>query len=400
MLNLITLEVNGKNYTDLLSYDIEKDIENLCGTFSVDATSRDDAPNPIQPNDAIVLAIDGEPFITGFVDEQEIDYGTDSHTIKISGRDKTADFVDSRLDAKAFNPPIGFEELLKKLLVLVGYEVVSRNKKIGLTTTNNQIAIINNYGVIEKFSTAENIQLKHAESAFQLIRRCAEKRQLILNSDGDGNIVIAGIGDTEALTILQNIEGGSGNNLKNAKARFSWQERFHTYKIKSMTTQGSAGGVLFSNDTQTPDPLANNATPQIGTAIDPDVRPTRIYSAFGSSAMTSADCKRRAEWEANIRKTKGFSYSCEVVGFRQNLSEDIKKNPLWKPNQLVYVVDEFAGIEDELLIKSVSYKKELRGGSVTRLQLVDKLAYTTSIFEPLLRRKKNNTGNKEVLFAI
>lgn len=402
MVNIVTLQANGNKYDNLLSFRITKNIEDLSGTFEVMATSTDDyINNPIEPQDPVVIAIDDEPVISGFADEVEVNYSTDGHTIRIVGRDKTSDFIDSTLDGKTFNPPIGFEQLLTQLLTLVGYTVVSPNKKIGLGLSNlqNQISIINNYGAIANFTTAEGIQLRHSETAYNLIKRCAEKRQLVLNSDGDGNIVIAKIGDEQSLTILQNVKAVSifPNNIKSAKVKRAFQDRFYKYTVKSMTTEGTnAGGVLYEGDNQT-DPLANNSTPQVGVAYDSEIRPSRKLTLIGSTAMTASDCKKRAEWEANIRKTQGFSYECEVFGFRQNLNPSLLVNPLWMPNQLVYVLDEFAGIDNELLIKSVEFTQDLQKGSTTKLELVDKLAYTTSIFEPLLRRKVDNEVKKDLL---
>ena len=168
-----------------------------------------------------------------------------------------------------------------------------------------------------------------------------------------------------------------------------------------MTTQGNNVGSIGQSLDKQQDQLS--VTPQVGNAIDPDViRTTRKYTSIGSSAMSSSDCVNRAIWEANIRKTRGFSYSCEVTGFRQNLNDigslGYAGNPLWKPNQLVYVFDEFAGIDDELLIKSVNYTQDFNGGSVTKLELVDKLAYSLSIFEPTLRRKHNNAPASTIGF--
>ncbi len=406
MPNLIGLEANGKIYTNFESYSIEKGIETLCGTFALTVSASDSFGNiPIAPNESIVISIDGEPVITGYAEELSVSYADGSHTIRIIGRDKTCDFVDSTLSSKTFTPPIGFVELLKKLLTIVGYQVVNKFTRIGLTAVTNKIAIINNYGTIAQFTTAEGLQLKHSESAYNLIKRCAEKRQLVLNSDGNGNIVINDIGSERAVTILQNVKAEpNNNNIKNASVRYAFQDRYHTYKIKSMTTQGSQSAPAASNTSGT-DVIINSisATPQVGSAIDPKVRISRIYTAIGSSAMTASDCKKRAEWEANIRKVRGFTYNCEVTGFRQNLNEigslGFTGNPLWKPNQLVYVFDEFAGIDDEMLIKSVNYTQDLNGGSITKLELVDKQAYSDSIFEEPLKKRKNGKIGQQVLFA-
>lgn len=401
MVNKITVQIGNNNYVDFKSFNLYKDIESLSGRFTINVSPpydmNDFIINIYNPNSPIIVDIDGEPIVSGYIDSVNIDYDTTSHEIVLSGRDKTADFIDSTLESKTFNPPIGFVQLLTKLLILVGYSVVPVQKKIGFGIPLNigqQISIINNAGVIEPFSTAEGIQLRHSESAFGLIQKMAEKRQLILNSDGNGNIVIAKIGDVSTDTVLLNIIGGGdtfNNNIKNANIKIDFTSRFNQYTIKSMLNS-SSNGPLAGDDSSD---VTNIGVPQSGTAYDKQVRATRKYTAIGSSSMNSKDCFNRAIWQGNIARTKGFTYCCEVFGFRQNLkevfgnSELFPLNPLWKPNQLVYVNDEFANIDDDLLIKSVTYNQDLKGGSTTKLELVDKLSYSLSLFEPLLRKKKD-----------
>ena len=79
-------------------------------------------------------------------------------------------------------------------------------------------------------------------------------------------------------------------------------------------------------------------------------------------------------------------------GFRQNLDEDIKKNPLWRVNSLVDVVDDIKNVIGRYLIKSVKYTKN-ENGTKSEMVLIDKKAYTESLFEPLVKRIKGS-GNK------
>ena len=67
---------------------------------------------------------------------------------------------------------------------------------------------------------------------------------------------------------------------------------------------------------------------------------------------------------------------------------------MWKVNQLVFVYDEsqYPIVDDEFLIKSVIYKQDLKEGSICELELVDKLAYSYSIKEPLIKKAR---GKKE-----
>lgn len=410
MVNEITLQIGDETYVDFKSFSLFRDIEALSGRFTVSVSPPDNMADFIidiqEPNSAIILRIDNEPIITGYIDYVNINYSDTSHEIIFGGRDKTSDFVDSTLESTTFNPPIGFVDLLTRLLKIVGYQVVSINKQIGFGQPNlNQISIINNVGYIAPFSTAEGIQLRHSESAFGLIQKMAEKRQLILSSDGNGNIVIAEIGDEISQTILQNVRlpgPTTGiNNLKNAEVKTDFTERFNKYTIKSMVNQNNDNPVGTINTAV----ITNVGVAQSGTAYDGQVRSTRKFTNIGSSAMNSSDCINRAIWQANIALTKGFTYSCEVFGFRQNLIDvpnfaGYLLNPLWKPNQLVYVNDEFANIDDEMLIKSVTYKQDLQNGSTSKLDLVNKQSFSLSLFEPLLRKKVDKEALQSLLGAL
>ena len=90
----------------------------------------------------------------------------------------------------------------------------------------------------------------------------------------------------------------------------------------------------------------------------------------------------RAKWEANVRKTRGRQYSVTVVGFRN------QTKALWKVNTLVSVVDEFAGINSQMLINSVDFSFSLDSGSTTSMTLVPSNAYTIDLSEP----KTETTG--------
>jgi prophage tail gpP-like protein len=402
MVNKITVQIEDKTYVDFKSFSLYKDIEALSGTFSVSVSPPADMANFIvdirDPNSSIIIAIDDEPIITGYLDGIDISYDVQSHEIILEGRDKTADFIDSTLESKTFNPPIGFVALLTKLLQIVGYEVVSSQKLIGFGQLGKkQISIINNVGDIQPFDTSEGIQLRHSESAYDLIKKMAEKRQLILRANGNGNIIIEKVGMLHAKTILQNIDQESAsNNIKKGNVKINFKERFNQYTIKSMLNKAN-NGAPFGDDSSD---ISNIGVAQSGATFDDQVRATRKYTAIGSSSMNSTDCKKRATWQANIARTKGFYYCCEVFGFRQNLNEvsaessgglvqlfGSPSNPLWFPNQLVYVNDEFANIDDDMLIKSVLFTQDLERGSITRMELVDKNSYSLSLFEPLLRKR-------------
>ena len=74
--------------------------------------------------------------------------------------------------------------------------------------------------------------------------------------------------------------------------------------------------------------------------------------------MTSAECKKAAEEEANIRKIRGFQYSCEVSGFSAN-------GELWEDGLLVGVKDLKKGVQGDFLIKDIHYSYSGQGERTT-----------------------------------
>ena len=119
-------------------------------------------------------------------------------------------------------------------------------------------------------------------------------------------------------------------------------------------------------------------SPQI---IDEEIRQSRQLVLQAESASSNQQNQKRIEWEANIRKTRSFVYATTMSDFSIN-------GKIWKPNQLVSVVDDFAGINAQLLINSVTFSQD-RTGSSAVLALVDKNAYTLKLNEP---EKGNKTG--------
>ena len=403
MVNIVTVEINDKTFKTVISASIDTGLDNFGFYFDLEINIPIEESEFRTLGEAIKINIDGKTMLTGFIEATDLTYFPDTANLKVSGRDKLCDFVDSRVSNKIFKTPMGFVEILTDLLKETGYQVVSPNRLIGLQKKlgDNQIAIINEYGSIDKFETNESISFGKDEKAFSLIQRLADKRQLVIGTNGDGNIVIRKIGQERCRTILQNNNlfnsPNSSNNIKNASIKRDESKMFYEYRIFSSGKSSEPN----SDKSKTPeeifaqalrDALVNNTTQRSGVFYDPNIRKTRKF-IDNISSLSSKQCTERAEWEANIRRAKSFEYNCSVVGFRQNLSEtkdfSFGGNQLWEINQLVYVSDKQAGIEEELLIKSVKYRKSL-SGTICDMKLVNPLSYTESVFKPVIKRSKKS----------
>lgn len=413
-LNQVTIDIDGYEYTGWESLELNDDLEQLGNDFTLTTNIPANITETLHKGQAIIISIDGEKALTGYIDKVSITESAESSLMTVTGRDKTSDFVDSRLSNKTFTPPIGFEQIFKKLLTEVGYEVVSPNSisnPIAEELGTNKISIINNYGAIQDFQTNEGIGFNSSESAYDLIRRLADKRGIILGTNGDGNITIDEIGAIQTETVLQRFlddstTGTLKNNIKTATYNDSMADRFHEYKIASKGTGGTNSSLVFT-DKDKPvdaknklDPINNDLIKYSATVYDEDIRPSRKFYAVVPN-LNNAQCLDRAKWELNIRKAKDFTYTCTVAGFRQNSIAPYGAysiNPLWAANTKVYLVDERYNLQGEYLIRAVRYKQSVSEGAICELTLVDEFAYTYSTYKPLIKRGKKST-NKDLLFT-
>ena len=395
MANDITINIDGVDYSRFLDFSLKRDLDDFCGETRLTVNATRDIKTgilnsfPIKDAAEVIMACDGEPILTGYVTGIIVDTTTNQHNISYIINDKTVDLIDNRLDSKQINTPITFDNLIKKVLDLSNIESI--NPVFGKiyaakSTFSNKIAVINNAGLIDKFLLSEKIRMRSSEEAYNFINRYADKRQIVVNTDGNGNIVINAIGSETAETMLKNIDGAKDNNMRYSNFSSSSRHRFNKYIVRSMYKKSKG-----------------TTAPSVGIAYDNEIRSSRVITIMGSTSLTNAECKKRAEWEANIRKMKSFKYTAGVIGFRQK-SDDIKSlgfagNPLWKINQMVMVQDQDSNIEDEMLIKTVVYNQSADKGSTCDLTLVKKQYYTDSLNEAFLRKRQDKEVG-QVMFKL
>jgi len=218
------------------------------------------------------------------------------------------------------------------------------------------------------------------EGLFDFIEKYARKRQVLLSSDGDGNIVLNRAGTSRALTPLLNKLNGQSNNIKSGNISYDTTQRFNKYIMQSQLNNSA---VSNSSGTNTQD-----AVSQEGQATDNKIRASRQIELVSNSSDSSVTLKDLASWHANLRRVRGTIYDVVVQGFYQ----DESNTRLWVNNELVRVEDDFADVKATLLIRSVRYKFDLESGSTTKLSLVDKDAYTLEANISNAEQRVNDKG--------
>ena len=346
---MITLEVNGVDYDNFVSATVSIRLDALTNTFSFEAVAPKNEPLPFKGGNPCKINVDGELALTGFIEVVSVRYDHESHVVTVSGRDKTGDLLDSTLDAL---DDIYGENLTLKLLI----------ERV-IKSLNLDIKVIDQANP-NPFDGAHDISAPEpGDNAFSFIEAHARKRQVLLTSNQNGDIVIAKNSETLGLGSVQHIIGAEDNNVISADFTYDTTGRFNLYKLASSLNPIALN---FAGDTSTA-AIVN----QSGVVTDNDIRKGRQLILVSETSLASSSCEDRAKWEADIRKSRGLIYSAVVDGFRSG-------DNLWEINRLYQIVDDFVGKEEIMLCNSIDFNWGL-DGATTALGFVGKNAYSLFI---------------------
>lgn len=344
---MISIRLNGKEYTDFTNGSVSLSMENLVGSFNLIATANEYSSIPIKLNDYVQIITDGVQLMCGFIEIFSISYGIDSHIITISGRGVLADIIDSTLpESKVFSGSNTLKGIAGLILKDLGYK------------TNN---IINNAGTIKKFDAVDIEEAENSSTIFEFLETMAKKRQVLLNTDSVGNLIFTKGNTGNAPTSLINILNSDENNVLSSEYSLDNSERFHTYVVKSSLNP-------TNNEVEESAEVIVNQSGKV-TGVDDEVRSTRRTEIVVNGNINSNFCFKRAEWEYNIRRANSIIYTCTIQGHSFN-------GIIWRPNKIVQIRDDFCNLHVNMLIKSVTFEYSLEQGSTTTIECVPKDSYT------------------------
>lgn len=363
----LKLEVDGVPFDTYLSFSVSRSMENFSGSFSMTATDADVKGFPIKLGSLVKATINGFPILTGYVEKTSPSVSASSHEVTIDGRDVTADLIDSTLDASSveLTTPISLEEVIARVQAAVG----------------TRLKVINNVPGLKPYGADELVSCKAGDGAFAFLEKFARKRQVLLNTDGLGNITISRNSEEEAeFAIFNDKDGNLLNNVLSSSASYDNSDRFRDYVVVSqanLTTTPSFG--------DEPD-LDAMVSVKSSVITDSEIRPGRTMVIVAEKNSSIAEAIERAKWEANVRKARSRTYSVTLDGLV--MPGTSKPYPI---NRLVEVSDEAVSIFSIMLVKSASFSVSA-DSSETSLELVNPDAYTLELAEP---EKKSKAKKKE-----
>ena len=358
----LTIKVNGENLENFQTAKVSKSIENLCGAFSFTSTAKKDSSFPIKVGDLVQISADDITVLTGYVETLRVNYNDNSHSINVTGRDLLCDLIDSSVGkTKEFKGNVSFLNIARKIL-----------DDIGLTN----IQIIDESGGIDSFKDTELTSANVGDGAFEFLEKFARKRQILLTTNGQGNLVLTRAGNSKSETTLYHEVGGQANNIKSANLEITTSNRYNKYSIQSQLNPTNLTDSFNSQD------ISN----QSGSASDSLIRNTRFFEMNAEESSDSQTLNERASWESNIRRARSLNYSAKVQG--HSFAEEI-----WRNNTQIRVKDDFCNINAILLIKSLEYTYDINSGSETALTMTYKDAYTLQAEQDQRESAREKTGD-------
>jgi len=366
----VALIVNGQRYSGWTSVRVTRSIESLAGSFALEVTDRwgrkpgDDSraqagqfePWPIMEEDECEVQIGGVTVIDGFIGTRGISANATSRTLRYTGKDRAAALVECSLlvaGATVKSEPGKAADIDPTKHGAAGAKWTYTN--IDLVDFCRAIASPHGIAVSVQpgltLTRATKLVVSPGEKCFDAIRRVAEAAEVLVVSDGAGGVRITRTGTTRAAQLTE------GDNILDADVEYNAEERYRHY--------------LISTQVPGTDQASGSTTNVEAQATDDDVRrASRVLLIRPDKGYSTADARRRADWEARHRAANAAKVTITVQGWRQ------PNQTLWTPNALCRVkAPRLIGVDGDMLISQVEYSYSA-SGQVTKLNLVRPDAFT------------------------
>lgn len=344
---MIEIQVNGAPYADFVKASVTVSLETTANDFSFAASAAGGFP-PLRQGDAVVVTVDREQVLTGFIGEVTGKDQEGDHLIVYTGRDKTGDFLDSQINV--INDIRASENLTLKRVI----EIVIAHLGSGLAVDDQLNPA--------PFNEAEDIIApKVGQSAFDFIAGYARKRQALLSSNAAGDILITQSSPADSGAVVQQVRGANDNNIIAQDWTINASRLFNKYIHRG---QLDPLALNFSGDSTT-----ETVEDQGAEAGNADVRVGRQSVKVESESYSSAQLKDRAKWSGQLAKAQATRFNCTVKGHQ------MPQGGVWLTNTLVQVNSENADISRKMLTNTITFSQGERQPTVTRLSFVERNVY-------------------------
>ncbi|MGF1708425.1 phage baseplate assembly protein [Enterovibrio baiacu] len=317
----VSLKIGGRVWQGWKQVSTTRALSAVTGEhqFSITRSWQDAEALPLREGMAVEVFVGEDKVATGYIAERVPSYDANTLSYHITARCKTKDLVESSLVH-----PSG------------------EWKHVTLATLAAEIC--RPYGIAVEVQTDIGgpfitVRLEQGESPFELLERLARQRGVLLTSNANGNLVIARASDIQLHTALV-----LGQNILAARGRFSESERFSQYIIK-----GVGNGAAF--DAESPARVGGQSV----SVNDNDITRYRPKIILSEEVFTADGASRRGQWQKQRALAHATTTEITVQGWR------MPNGMLWPLNRLIKVLDPIQGIDDVLLIASLTRLEDDQG---------------------------------------
>jgi prophage tail gpP-like protein len=217
------LLVSGEVYSGWKSLRVTRGLERATADFDLSVSERwslEENIWQIQPGESCEIRFEDELVLTGYVDAYRPSYDANSHEVRLSGRSKTCDFVDSSVmvDGGQFKG-MTVGAIARTLAQPFGIEVV----------------------VEQEGPPEPEVQVQQGETCFALVERLSRLQELLVTDDALGRLVLTRAGSGQASTALHH-----GVNILSANANLDNSQRFSEYVVKVAAAASATIGAKSS----------------------------------------------------------------------------------------------------------------------------------------------------------
>lgn len=340
--------VNGMAFGGWTHFQVTQTFDQATGDATLRMSPQPGQPLPIMLGDKVQIICAGQPVVTGHVHRVWGQHELESHSIQAQIRDKTQDMIDSTIGPKHnIDPPCSLADVCRKTLKIMGLSGIN---------------------VIERAKTApftlgEKVSGAIDERGHEHLERWAAKRNVVLTTDGKGNLVIDQ-NDGRRLPGAMIHFGLPDDPLNNCtKSQFGIDD-FQRHNAHAVAGQKSPNDRNWEGKSKgDPEAQANKMSSRFGIAYDKSVRPERRKHSRGGKAQSGKSPRESAKWRSNTARAKSNEYVAEVAGFTTATGQ------LWWPGYLVPVYDYWWMLSADLFLKEVIFSKEAGDKHGARTQL-------------------------------
>lgn len=198
---LLELYVGGNIYKSWKASEIHLDLESLAHYAALECAYTEEDGITIKNGEACQIKIDGELILTGYIDRTEHDLTHDSFSLGIEIRSKTSDLVDCSA---------GYSQIKDRSALSIAEEIC---KPFGINVKWES----------ERDPKQITWKIEPLDTCFDVLVMIACECNLILTTNGEGDVIFADAGTENVGTLTL------GKELLSINVVDDWTERFSEY---------------------------------------------------------------------------------------------------------------------------------------------------------------------------